>query len=142
MTTYRAPCMWTRRTDKAKRPDLCGTWLDPDRPDIPNLVSHNYWTKIHWATPPWVDDKLLRDMQDMYRYARAPFDHVDHIVPLKHPLVCGLNVPWNLRVTTRRANLTKSNNWWPDCPDHLCPEKNLPADMFGYEPPHQTSLAL
>lgn len=38
---------------------------------------------------------------------------VDHIVPLIHPLVCGLHCEDNLEITTLAANIQKSNNWWP-----------------------------
>lgn len=36
---------------------------------------------------------------------------LDHITPLNHPLVCGLNVHTNLRVVRWRANASKSNTW-------------------------------
>lgn len=39
---------------------------------------------------------------------------VDHIVPLIHPLVCGLHCEDNLESITLAANIQKSNNWWPD----------------------------
>ena len=42
---------------------------------------------------------------------------LDHIVPLKSPLVCGLHVENNLRVIPREENIRKSNRYWPDMPE-------------------------
>lgn len=36
---------------------------------------------------------------------------VDHIVPLIHPLVCGLHCEANLQVLTKAANLAKGNTF-------------------------------
>jgi 5-methylcytosine-specific restriction endonuclease McrA len=61
------------------------------------------------ATPAWVDRVALNQV---YAIARLLGDHhVDHIVPLCHPLVCGLHVPWNLQLLSPEENLTKSNKF-------------------------------
>ena len=78
-------------------------------------ISYSYWTKLYWATPPWLDSEQLDEMAAIYRSA-GPDDHVDHQVPLKNALVCGLHVPWNLEVLPAAVNMSKSNKWWPDHP--------------------------
>jgi hypothetical protein len=37
--------------------------------------------------------------------------HVDHIIPLRHPLVCGLHNEHNLRVITAEENMRKRNTF-------------------------------
>jgi len=91
---------------------LCG--------DIPRWIRNSkrarYITSVILSTPPWVDREALKALA--YRAAclseMTGVEHVlDHIVPLNHPRVCGLTVPWNLEVTTRKANGAKSNHF-PD----------------------------
>lgn len=69
------------------------------------------------ATPPWAD---LDAIAAFYAVARRLTDetgiahHVDHIVPLQHPLICGLHVENNLQILTTDDNIAKSNRWTPD----------------------------
>lgn len=42
---------------------------------------------------------------------------VDHIVPLRSPIVSGLHCEANLRVITATENAQKGNMLWPEMPD-------------------------
>ena len=59
------------------------------------------------ATPKWAD---IDEIKKIYA-AAAVMDgvHVDHIVPLRSDLVCGLNVHHNLRIITAAENFAKGN---------------------------------
>lgn len=69
------------------------------------------------SCPLWVDRK---ELQAVYAIADAMtistgIRHtVDHIVPIVHPYVCGLSVPWNLQVLPHAANVWKGNRFHPD----------------------------
>jgi 5-methylcytosine-specific restriction endonuclease McrA len=67
------------------------------------------------ATPKWLTKPEKLQMRELYIQARkltavtGERYVVDHIVPLRGESVCGLHVPWNLRVITQEENLKKSN---------------------------------
>ena len=67
------------------------------------------------ATPPWLSRKQKSEIRHLYEIAITMTKTtgeqyvVDHIVPLRSDVVCGLHVPWNLRVITQEENLKKSN---------------------------------
>ena len=67
------------------------------------------------ATPPWLSRKQKTEIRQLYQVAitltKTTGEQyvVDHIIPLRSEVVCGLHVPWNLRVITQEENLKKSN---------------------------------
>ena len=71
--------------------------------------------KHRQATPPWLTQTQKAQIREMYKTAMTLTKLtgeqyvVDHIIPLRSDAVCGLHVPWNLRVITREENLAKSN---------------------------------
>lgn len=63
------------------------------------------------ATPPWAN---FRKIYAIYNEAADRRDagedvQVDHIIPLVHPLVCGLHYELNLEIISARENSYKSN---------------------------------
>lgn len=65
------------------------------------------------AMPVWADrDRIL----EIYCQARASGLSVDHIVPLRSPIVCGLHVEHNLDLIPAYDNAVKRNCFWPDMP--------------------------
>ncbi len=71
------------------------------------------------TVPIWADELA---MSEVYREAKrltlltGIVHHVDHVVPLRSPLVCGLHWEKNLQVLQATSNIRKGNRWWPDMP--------------------------
>jgi len=61
------------------------------------------------AAPEWADKEL---MKDMYMEAKYHKMEVDHIVPLKSKMVCGLHWEGNLQLLSANSNRAKSNSYW------------------------------
>lgn len=71
------------------------------------------------ATPAWANQFFIDEIYDLAQRrtkALGVKHHVDHIVPLQSPMVCGLHVENNLRVIPALDNISKKNRWWPDMP--------------------------
>ena len=68
------------------------------------------------ATPARADKELMADIYALariYREHTPVIAHVDHIVPLRSPLVCGLHTHDNLSCLPRDENIRKGNRVWP-----------------------------
>ena len=70
-------------------------------------------TGLKQATPIWVD---MVAIADVYMEASYMQMEVDHIVPLRNSLVCGLHTWDNLQLMKPVENNRKGNRHWPDMP--------------------------
>ena len=67
------------------------------------------------ASPIWLTKEHQQAIAEIYESARmltekTGINHeVDHVVPLRGKLVCGLHVPWNLRAISESENRRKTN---------------------------------
>ena len=102
---------WLKHNDKRKAAKAA---YRKERPDISLHHVRLRQTRKVQATPAWAD---LDAIKAIYREAAAitkatgtPW-HVDHEIPLKHPLVSGLHVPANLRIIPGRLNQSKGNSF-------------------------------
>jgi hypothetical protein len=83
----------------------------------PSFAASNWIVARILATPPWADMRAIREVYkeaERLTLATGREHHVDHIVPLNHPRVCGLHVPANLRAILAGPNMAKSNDWCPE----------------------------
>jgi 5-methylcytosine-specific restriction endonuclease McrA len=68
------------------------------------------------SVPPWIRRQDFADLERErdFKTASTGVPHVlDHVIPLDHPLVCGLTVPWNIQIIDAPANSRKGNKLHP-----------------------------
>jgi hypothetical protein len=68
------------------------------------------------SAPPWVraeEFAAIRAEATRLTEQTGELYVIDHIIPLRHPFVCGLTVPWNLQVVHWRHNGSKGNYFNP-----------------------------
>lgn len=93
-------------------------WLEENRAAANATVARRRAAKLQ-ATPAWANAFFIEEAYDLAqrRTRTTGFEwHVDHIVPLRSKLVCGLHVESNLAVIPAQANWVKNNRHWPDMP--------------------------
>jgi predicted nucleic acid-binding Zn ribbon protein len=63
--------------------------------------------RVKQATPSCIKPRHFREIIK----GRPEGQEIDHIIPLNHPNVCGLNVPWNMQYLSIDDNNLKSNQF-------------------------------
>jgi hypothetical protein len=71
------------------------------------------------AVPAWANKFFIEEAYALAKLRTKMLGfkwHVDHIVPMCSPIVCGLHTHDNLQVIPAIENLRKHNRVWPDMP--------------------------
>lgn len=85
-----------------------------------SIRSSARWRFLRRRRPAWANLKALRQIKLAVKELRKQTGLAwseDHIVPLNHPLVCGLHCEANIRIVLLTENLAKGNRTWPDMPE-------------------------
>lgn len=85
-----------------------------NNPGHRNALKAAYKASKRSATPVWLSEDQKQEIINLYKEAKEKSENsfqVDHIVPLRGTLVCGLHVPWNLQILSTQENRKKSNSW-------------------------------
>lgn len=105
-----------RRIIKERFYNVVGSKSNP-RPELEKNDIRKLWDGAamrKYATPNWANksaiEKLYEESRQLTKETGIKHE-VDHIIPIKHPMVCGLHVESNLRVMPATENLKKSNFW-------------------------------
>ena len=104
---------WQQK-NKDKKSKNYKNWQVNNRAKVNSYNSYRRALEVQ-ATPEWLTQSQKLHIQCKYSLAQmfsretGIQHHVDHVVPLKGKTVCGLHVPWNLRVIPAVDNLRKSN---------------------------------
>lgn len=72
------------------------------------------------ATPTWANTFFIEEAYLLAKVRERVCGgawEVDHIVPLRSPIVCGLHVDGNLQVIPIFSNRSKGNRYWPHMPE-------------------------
>lgn len=105
-----------RASNKTRRAEICRNWNERNQDKRAEAVARR---RAKIFTPAWANKS---EIGVFYKEAKkleketGIKHHVDHIVPLNSPLVCGLHVPANLQVIPASENVLKRNLFWPGMP--------------------------
>jgi len=103
-----------KRNDKSYSKRYAKQYRKNNKPKLNNYKAMRR-AGLKTATPKWLSESQRLQTLNIYKechelnYLGVDIFEVDHIVPLKGKTVCGLHVPWNLRIIPRSQNRRKIN---------------------------------
>lgn len=101
------------REANPKRASECTRAWQKRNPEKHAATSARGRAKRAQASPSWASGAAVALM---YLKAREWGMTVDHVVPLRSPIVCGLHCEANLQLLAFPENSRKNNRVWPDMP--------------------------
>ena len=112
-------CLEMERARRKRNPEIqraaCRKWF-AEHPAERNQYKSARRVTERKAIPGWSEKQLIKVV---YQKAKQLGMTVDHVVPLKSELVCGLHVWSNLQLLDRAMNTSKHNRYWPDMPEEV-----------------------
>lgn len=106
-------------TNRSKARASVNAW---DRANKPRKVQQKRMRKgmQERATPAWANHEAMQQYYVLARFLTCELGidfHVDHVVPIKSDIVCGLHSHTNLAISIGAWNIAKHNRYWPDMPN-------------------------
>jgi hypothetical protein len=130
---------------RVKNPDRVNgfrrKWASRNVPSVNANTARRRASKLQ-ATPLWADREAIARLyaEAQKRTTETGIEHhVDHIVPLRSAIVCGLHCEANLQVLPGPTNVAKSNRYWPDMPNAVDTRRRRRSSQPSVK---QQSLAL
>ena len=92
-------------------------------PEKQSAKTARYRTRKYKAIPSWAESEWEKFfLAEIYHLSNIRSEltgvkhHVDHKVPLKSDMVCGLHCSDNLQILEWHINISKSNRYWENMP--------------------------
>jgi hypothetical protein len=107
-----------REANREKTRTAAIRWQKKNLGRVAAYNAARYAAKLR-ATPAWADlEKIAQIYIEAAELAKnhGVTYHVDHVVPLRSKIVCGLHCEANLRILDAGENRSKGNRHWPDMP--------------------------